>query len=271
MATVVSSKDFIDKKVYRAVKNRKGEEVQRSIGHVRSCVYHPEANICVGVMVKRPDAALMFHRPDAFVALDRLTFQDKELIVSTEPASMDKAACKRLGIDVDQCVIWSGLAVITRDQERLGYVGQVHFDMQTGEVQDVVVNSGAAKDALLGKFVLPGNLIKGFCWGVGDVIVMSQNSAEEDDSLRGGLVVDARAKELATQGGAAAAAGKATAVAADKARKVKVKVKPKVDEGLKVAGQATDKGLYVTGRQLGRTRGMFSAFKEEYKKGLKGD
>ena len=50
-----------------------------------------------------------------------------------------------------------------------------------------------------------------------------------------------------------------------------MKVKPKIDEGVKKAGEATTKGLYVAGRQVGRSRGMFSAFKEEYKKGLKGE
>ena len=273
MANIVSNRDFTDHKVLREFVTSKNESKRRSVGRVHSVVFHPSAPVCVGIMVHRPDAALMFHRADQFVALDRLHFEDKDIIVDASEDSVGKKAAARLGIDLDQCVIWSGLAVITKDQERLGYVGQVNFDLSTGAVEDVVVFSGAAKDALLGKFVIPANLIRGFRWGVGDVIVMSQNDAgeeETDDSLRGGLVVAAEARELAQQGGIADAAGRATAKASNEVRKVKVKVKPKVDEGMKKAGEATTKGLYVAGRQVGRTKGMFTEFKEEYHKGLKG-
>ena len=273
MGKIVSNRDFIDRKVYREILSGKNEGSAKPIGRVRSVVFHPQANVCVGIMVHRPDAALMFHRSDLFVALDRLRFDDKDIIVEGYKDAAGDDAARRLNLDLDACVIWSGLAVVTMNRERLGYVGQVNFDLETGAVQDVVVFSGAAKDALLGKFVIPANMIRGFRWGVGDVIVMSQNEAEEaeDDSLRGGLVVAAEARELATQGGVAAAAGRATAVAGNQVRKVKVKVKPKIDEGMKKAGEATTKGLYVAGRQVGRSRGMFSAFKEEYKKGLKGE
>ena len=272
MATIVSNRDFTDRKVFYNTTTIKGDAVVKTLGRVRSVVFHPEAPICVGIMVHRPDAALMFHRADLFVALDRLWFEDKDIFVDSAKDSTGDDAAARLGLDLDACVIWSGLAVVTRDRERLGYVGQVNFDLETGAVQDVTVYTGAAKDAILGRFVIPANLIRGFAWGVGDVIVMSQNdTGEEDEGLRGGLVVAAEARELATSGGVADAAGRATAKATNEVRKVKVKVKPKIDEGVKKAGEATTKGLYVTGRQLGRSRSTFSAFKEEYKKGLKGE
>ncbi len=272
MGKTVSSRDYVDRRVYREIVLPGKEPRARSIGRVRSVVFHPDVNVCVGIMVHRPDAALMFHREDLFVALDRMEFDDKDIVVDPRDDSAGKKAAERLGIDLDACVIWSGLAVITKNRERLGYVGEVKFDVETGAVQEVVVFSGAGKDALLGKFVIPSELIRGFRWGIGDVIVLSQSeSGEEDDSLRGGLLVAAEAKELAQRGGLADAAGRATAKAGNEVRKVKVKVKPKIDEGMKKAGEATTKGLYVAGRQVGRSRGMFSAFKEEYKKGLKGE
>lgn len=271
MGKTVSNRDFTDKRVYRVTSKGNNEDQAKGIGRVRSVVFHPEVNVCVGIMVHRPDAALMFHRPDQFVALDRLSIVDGDIVVDGAGDSVDKAAEKRLGINVDDCVVWSGLAVVTRDKERLGYVGETRFDLETGMVKEVVVHSGAAKDALLGRFVLPSDLIAGFKWGVGDVIVLGENGAGEEEGLRGGLVVDARAKELATQGGVAAAAGKASAVASNQVRKVKVKVKPKVEAATKAAGQATTKGLYVTGRQISRAGNMFGDFKKEFKKGLKGE
>ena len=48
-------------------------------------------------------------------------------------------------------------------------------------------------------------------------------------------------------------------------------VKPKVIDAAQKAGDAVNKGAYNLGVQLSKTRGMFSNFKEEYKKALEGD
>ena len=65
---------------------------------------------------------------------------------------------------------------------------------------------------------------------------------------------------------AAAKAGEATAVVADRARETVEAVKPAVSTATKAAGKAVNKGAYATGRQIKRASGMFSAFKEEYDK-----
>ena len=41
-----------------------------------------------------------------------------------------------------------------------------------------------------------------------------------------------------------------------------------VDAAAKATGDAVNKGAYVTGRQIGRAKGMFSAFKDEYDKAV---
>ena len=88
--------------------------------------------------------------------------------------------------------------------------------------------------------------------------------------------------DLPVEGGAAAAAGKATAVVADKAKRGAAKAKaaaseqaerakPTVAKVAKRTGEAVDAGTFAVGRQLGRASGMFAAFKEEFDKASKGE
>ena len=62
------------KKLYglRAVSEKK----HKNIGKVRRFVFHPSERRCIGLLVKRPDAALMFHRKDLFVSLDGFTIEE---------------------------------------------------------------------------------------------------------------------------------------------------------------------------------------------------
>lgn len=52
--------------------------------------------------------------------------------------------------------------------------------------------------------------------------------------------------------------------------KQKDKVKPKAEEAAQKAEELVNKGAYNLGVQLSKTRGMFSNFKDEYKKALEG-
>ena len=97
------------------------------------------------------------------------------------------------------------------------------------------------------------------------------------------------ALDLPIQGGAAAAAGKASAVVANKAKKgagkakegaVKAKkvmegkleeAKPGARKFADAAGSAIESGSYKVGEQLGKASGMFSAFKEEFDKASRGE
>ena len=65
-------------------------------------------------------------------------------------------------------------------------------------------------------------------------------------------------------------AGAGAAVAAHKVSQAKDKVKPKAEEAAQKAEELVNKGAYNLGVQLSKTRGMFSNFKDEYKKALEG-
>ena len=263
-----------------------GKRNDKRVGKVARFVFHPSERRIVGFTVKRPDLLLMFHRKDSFVALDGFHIEDGRVMINDDPESSGAAAIKRLNLDWDNCVLWEGMPIITESGEFMGYVGNVVFDLGTGAVRSVEVDVGIANDAIVGKRAIPASLVKGFKRGLG-----CEHAREpgEDDPVdetvdSGAILVGNEALSIDTVGGAAAAAGEATAKAADKARKAVAEAKPKVDDAAKTAGKAVaemkpkvndaaktaskavDKGIFALGKQLGRTSGMFAAFKEEYDK-----
>lgn len=242
---------------------KKPEAVKR-LGKVRSCVFHPTQRRFVGFIVKRPDLLWMFRRKDVFVAYDGYDIIDGRMVVLNKPGATDKGACKALGVNFDDCVLWAGLPVLGEDGTNYGTVGDVSFDPKTGEVRSLTVTQGATANALLGVREIPASLIRGFKRGIGTALSVNGETGEEP--VLGAILVDDEVAQLDAEGGLAAKAGEATAVVADRARETVDAVKPAVSTATKAAGKAVNKGAYATGRQIKRASGMFSAFKEEYDK-----
>lgn len=244
-----------------------GKKGTRRIGKVRRLVFHPKEKRVIGFIVKRPDLLWMFRRKDVFVSLDGYDEVDGRLVVRNEGAATDRGACKALGVDWDSCVLWGGLPVMTEGGETLGTVGSVTFNRLTGAIDAIEADSGATANALLGVREIPASLIKGFRRGMGSALAYTSNESQEDDAVvYGAILVADEAKNITTEGGLAEQAGKATAVVADKAQTAVDKAKPVVSEAAKKTGEAVNKGAYTTGKQLSKTKTMFSDFKEEYDK-----
>lgn len=274
---LVSASALIGKKVWIGRPKKNDPDATKKMGRVRSCVFHPKQKRCVGLLVKRPDVALMFHRPDMFVAYNGFDYLDGNLLVHEGPQAVDKGACKALGINLDDCVLWLGLAVMCEDGIDFGTVGDVLFHPETGAIETLVVSKGATANTLLGQRHVPAEAIRGFRRGMGTQLYVSD---DDDASALGCIIVDDSVKQMDVSGGVAEKAGAATAVATDKAKKVVRKVQPKAQEvvekakptvqkATKAAGEAVDKGAFVTGRQIGRATGMFGAFKDEFNKAMK--
>lgn len=238
-------RDFQGVKVYRSPApdkrmNKDGSPKEpRRLGKIHFPVFEPRGRRVVGFMVSLPDVAGMIKQPDRFVARDALHIYEGALSVVDEKANFDKAAAKRLGIDLDACVIWTGMDVRTESGEALGYCSDAVFDFKTGAVETLSLTRGATASALLGDVEMPVEMLKGYA--------------------QGAMVVSDAAATLDVSGGAAA-----------KAAEVSVKVGAKVKQGAQVLDDkgsvAVEKGSRALGRQLGKTRGMFSAFKSEFKK-----
>lgn len=239
------AQDFQGQKIYlipapdkRTAKDGTPRDPKR-LGKVHFAVFAPTGARLVGFMVSLPEIAAMVKRPDRFVAYDRLRIYEGVLGVDDAKDSFDRPAANRLGVDLDACFIWTGMDAVTTSGTALGYCSDVSFDPKTGAVEYFALTRGATASALLGDVRVPASYLRGYRDGF--------------------MVLDEAAASLETSGGAAA-----------KAAEVSVVVGSKVKEGAKKfddkAAPAVEKGTRAIGRQLGKTRGMFTAFKDEFKK-----
>ncbi len=239
------ARDFQGQKLYRVLPKAKRTNKDgtprdpKRIGRIHFPVCTGDCARLVGFMVSPPEIAGMVKRPDFFVALDAISVYEGVLAASDDKGAYDKAAAKRLGIDLDACLIPVGMDARTVSGENLGYCADVSFDGRTGAVAHLSLTRGAASSALIGDVEAPASLVRGYADGC--------------------LVLDDGVLELDVSGGAAA-----------KAAEVSVAVGNKVKQGAKVIDDkgsvAVEKGTRALGRQLGKTRGMFTAFKDEFKK-----
>lgn len=243
-----------------------GKKGTSRIGKVRRTVFHPTEKRVVGFIIKRPDLLWMFHRKDKFVAIDGFDLEDGRMVIKQDPAATDSAACKHLGVNYDQCILWVGLPVMTQDGQAFGVVGNVEFDLDTGDVVSFTTDSGMANNALLGRRNISADAIKGFRRGMGTALKTPDVEGEEVEL--GAMLVDDSVKDLVAEGGVAEKAGKATAVAMDKVHNVTESVSEKAGEVAEKTGELAQKGAYATGKQLKRSTTMFSDFKSEYDKAV---
>lgn len=239
------TKDFQGVKIYRippeGKRTRKDGTPRdpKRLGRIHFPVFTADGHRVVGFMVSPPDVAGMIKQPDRFVARDAVRVYEGVIAVDDRKDSFDAAAAKRLGVDLDACIIWTGMDAVTVSGTKLGYCSDAAFNPKTGEVTSFTLTGGATAAALLGTVEMPAGYLKTY--------------------RDGAMIVDDAAASLELSGGVAAKAGEVTAKAG-----VKVKQGAKVlDEKGSVA---VEKGSRALGRQLGKTRGMFSAFKDEFKK-----
>lgn len=249
--------DFQGVRVYRApAKGRRtgrdGAPVEpKRLGKVHFAVFSPGGRRVVGFMVKLPDVVGMIKQPDRFVALDALEIYEGVLCVEDLKENFDAAAAKRLGVDLDTCLIWTGMDVVAQGGERLGYCADAVFSGKTGKVDLFVLTEGDASAMLVGNREMPASLLKGY--------------------RDGAMIVSDEAVELALTGGVAAKVAEASVAIGAKAKEGAAKAKKEVAK-LKLdekGAKAVDKGSRALGKQLGKTRGMFSAFASEYRKASK--
>ena len=239
--------DFQGLKVYKLPAENKRTQKDgtprqpRKLGKIHYPVFCPEGTRMVGFMVRQPDIAGMIKQPDRFVARDCLKIYEGVPCVSDEgnKAAYDEAAAKRLGVDLDRCLIWTGMDVLTESGKRVGYCANVAFDGKTGAVQHFELTEGGASNALVGHREMPVGDLKGY--------------------RDGAMIVADEVLDIGFSGGAAAVAAEAS-----------VKVTAGVKKGAAAldehGSKAVAKGSRALGKQLGKTKGMFGNFMSEYKK-----
>ena len=209
------------------------------LGKVHLTVFAPDGRRVVGFLVMRPDVAGMVKRTDVFVALDAIAPCDGGIRVVGGEGSFDDQARERLGLDWDSCLIWSGMDAKTTDGKMLGYVNDAEFNTKTGQVDCFMIGDGGMAQQLVGSLKIPAGMLRGY--------------------EKGFMLVAPEAAGQALTGGVAGKAGESYARAKYEGKKAAAKAG-------KAAGEAVDKGSRALGKQIGRTKGMFSSFMDEFKK-----
>ncbi len=100
--------EIVGKRVLLDKSTPKKPEAVKRLGKVRHCVFHPTQRRFVGFIVKRPDLLWMFRRKDVFVAYNGYDVVDGRIVVSQAPEATGKGACKAMGVNYDDCVLWAG-------------------------------------------------------------------------------------------------------------------------------------------------------------------
>ena len=245
LAEMLSTNKLYNLRVYAL--NKKGEA--RGFGRARGVVFHPSKARAVGIVVKRPDAALMVKRKNRFVAMDCLEVVDKGLLAADRQDAWDSAACKRLGVDYDACILWELMPVRTVSGRELGAISDILIDEESFDVVRIDISANSVDRTLLGSSNIERSKIRGY--------------------KDGAIVVDDSVGTVEESGGVAAAAGEAWAGLKHKGTQAGKNAKAKAQEAGKEAGKAVDKGAYSLGKQLGRASHMFKDFKDEFDKASK--
>lgn len=227
VAELTGRKVLVHKKTKTAKDGTTTEKYQK-LGKVHNAVFYPDGRRVAGLMVKRPDVVGMVKRADAFLAWDSFAVAgDGSLLVSDAEAPLDDRAIKRLGLDWDACIIWSGMDARTTSGKSLGYVSDAEVDERTGRVTRFLTTDGGMARALIGSFVITPDMVRGYSNGC--------------------MVIDPGDRAVELDGGLAGAAGEGYARAKAGASKVGKQVGA-------AAGKAVDKGSFALGKALGKAK-----------------
>ena len=265
---MLQTKDVHKLKVF--VITKKGK--QRKFGRVRNVVFHPSKPQAVGLLIKRPDLLWMIKRKDRFVALDKVSYnQDGNVVAElTDAAAWDAAACKRMGFDLDSCIIWDNMSVRNLQSDDLGVISNIVLDDDL-RIASVDVSSGGINRAILGSADIAASLLRGYD---PDKQAIVADISSDDITVSGGVAAKAgeawaKGSHKVAQGQAAVseraaqniedsayAAGEAIANVKDKAQ-AKLKesgVSDKASELGAKAGDAINDGAFKLGRAIGNLK-----------------
>lgn len=236
------------------------QDKAEKVGKVSDIVFHPSQKKVVGIVVRRPDIAMMFKRADLFVGIHAFDVLDDCVILKNVANPFDKSACKQLGVNWDDCIYWIGFPLMSKDEKSIGTVGRVNFIPENGEVVSVEANEGSLSRALLGVKEIPAEFILGFRRGIGvslrqDTVEQERYAQENPEQFLGAILIDEEALGVANQGGLAQKAGSASVVIAKKASRVVEKT-----------GEAAVSGAAAVVDRVGQTKDGFVGFKDEFNK-----
>ncbi|MDO4841251.1 MAG: hypothetical protein Q3982_01045 [Phoenicibacter congonensis] len=267
---------LIGKPAYLTTDESDDEVTVKKVGRVHFFVF--DGKVCVGVLVKRPDAAMMFRRKDLFAPLSAIYFQEKAIIIDADYEAQGKAFLKENNINLNKTFVWDGMNVQCEDGRDLGVVDCV-VCTDSGKLKELHVSDGITSDKLLGVRVLPKELVLGMRVGTGTARLMTTD--QKEDGGCGVLAVKNEAASIKLSGGVAekAAVGSVKAkekavVAAGEMKKtageLKEKATPTAKKAAATASNVFDAGVKKAGRDFETTKKGVLGFKDNFMNAYKG-
>ncbi|MCL2757581.1 MAG: PRC-barrel domain-containing protein [Coriobacteriia bacterium] len=264
-----------------------GRFLMHKVGNIEEVVFHPTEKRVVGFICRRPDLLWMIKHKDRFVALLSVDILEKRLYAQKGKPFMERAAYKGLGLDPNECVAWVDLPVLTKSGHSFGVVVNVTFDFLSGDVRSIEVGSSSFDSVMFGKQTIPVELIKGYRSREAALTALGKPQAQgevsdgrqpvpvksfvgSDEVDDGIILVSEKAVEIRVEDGLTKKAGKAASVVKKKASKTGEKISINAKAAAAVTETIITDGAIATGKQIQKTRGMFSAFRDEYKKARRG-
>ena len=248
-----------------------GKRLPHKIGKIQDVAFHPSEKRVIGFILRRSDFLLMFKRKNKFVSINGYIILDGRIIIRPERNATGRAAFKALDLSPNDYEIWLGLPVISRDGQNYGVILDVTFSHLTGKLHTMNVGSSGFGSVLHSKRDIPANMIKRYLNNTEispelKKNLNAKNEVKKDEYIYGAILVSDKTQNLPIEEGLAKKAGKGAAVVADKAKKAGTTMSINAKAAATVAGTIVTDGAIATGKQLKKTKGMFSAFKEEYRK-----
>jgi len=259
---LTSTKELAGTRVY------KGKKIPHKIGKVHDFVFFPNEKRVAGFITKQRDLLLMIKRKGHFVSIKGYYLYEGIAIVRPEKGSTGTAAYKLLDLYPDDCVEWLGLPVVTEDERSVGVVSNVCFVDQSGEVKSIEVSPGALGKLTQGTRSIPTNLIKGYRQAGSTTLALEGQVSSAGTNYKTAIVVSNEALDIGVDNEKAlvSKAGKMASAVANNAGVDTAAVSEKAKVAAKVTGNLVSSGAAATTKQLKKTKGMFSAFKDEYNK-----
>jgi len=244
-----------------------GKHIPHRVGNVKDILFHPTKKRAVGIVMRRSDLLWMFKRKDRFIAIDSCYLADKRIYIDNGTCATGKAAYKALGLEKGSCVVWAELPVVTKSGQEYGVVVDVSFDFNTGKVHSLESGSSSLDSFMFGRRTIPTDLIKGYrSSDNADDIVFGSGGGVDDEDYFEAILVSGKVSSIEVEDGLSKRVGKGAAVIADKAGKVGKKASNTAKAAAVVTGTIITDASIATGKQIQKTKGMFSSFKNEYKK-----
>ena len=295
-----STSEYIGRQAYLTTSETDDCVTVKKMGRLHYFIF--SQNKCVGVLVKRPDVALMFRRKDVFAPLKAINFQSKTIILDSDYEKQGNDFLKGSKIKLTQTFVYDGMTVQCENGTKLGCIDSVMCDSK-GRISSIQVSDGATSDKLLGFRTVPAELLVGMKNGTGAVRLVSTDG--DDDEGVGVFVVKDEAEEIKFKGGAtqklavstikaknkavktagkakdaampmvAKGKDKAVDLAKKGASKAKEKATPVLEGGKDAAVDLAEEGVQRAKEKAERDteefKKGFKGFKEEFKKAYKGD